>query len=142
MAFFNSSRSAASVSSTTTIIANGTAIKGDIQLKCHIHIDGKIEGIIKTDGNVVIGKSGIAKGGIRAKNISISGRFDGSIDGDTVEVLEGGKFFGKVLSKEFVIESHALFEGESRLKVEHAQTPKSIPSEVKLEQKDKKLTAV
>jgi cytoskeletal protein CcmA (bactofilin family) len=142
MAFFNSSRGAASISSATTIIAHGTQIKGDIQLKCHLHIDGEIEGDIQTNGNVVIGKPGVAKGDIRASSISISGRFEGSIDGDTVEVLEGGKLFGTVTAKEFVIEPNAVFEGESRLKVEHAQTPESQPADMKLEKRENKLTAV
>jgi cytoskeletal protein CcmA (bactofilin family) len=143
MAFFNSSRVAASKSSATTIIAHGTAIKGDMQLKCHLHIDGEIEGTIQTDGNVVIGKSGVAKGDIQASSISISGRFEGSLDGDVVEILEGGKLFGTVISKELVIESNAVFEGESRLKVEHAdESTESNPTDAELEKRDNKLTAV
>lgn len=113
-----------------------------MQLKCHIHIDGEVEGSVQTDGNVVIGKSGVAKGEIRASSISISGRFEGSIDGDAVEILEGGKLFGKVTSKEFSIEPNAVFEGESSLKVEHAQTIESKPTDVKFEKRDNKLTAV
>ncbi len=111
-------------------------------LKCHLHIDGEVEGAIQTDGNVVIGKSGIAMGDIRASNISISGRFEGSIDADAVEVLEGGKLFGTVTSKEFTIESNAVFEGESRLKVEHVHNPESNHTDVKLEKRDNKLAAV
>jgi len=113
-----------------------------MQLKCHLHIDGEIEGAVQTDGNVVIGKSGVAKGDIRASSISISGRFEGSIDGDAVEVLEGGKLFGKVTSKEFSIEPNAVFEGESSLKVEHAQTRESKTTNAKFEKRDNKLTAV
>jgi cytoskeletal protein CcmA (bactofilin family) len=142
MAFFNSSRVAAGISSTTTIIAHGTAIKGDIQLKCHLHIDGEIEGKVQTIGNVVIGKSGVAKGDICAKNISISGQFEGSINGDSVRVLEGGKLFGKVTSKELIIESNAMFEGESKLNVEQTHTPESNPANAKPEKKENKLITV
>lgn len=80
-----------------------------------------------------------------AKSVSISGRFEGSVDSDAVEVLEGGKLFGKVTSKGFVIEPNGVFEGESRLKTEHAQSSKEGSSnmlEERLEQNDKKLTAV
>jgi cytoskeletal protein CcmA (bactofilin family) len=151
MAFFNSSRGSTNISSAITVIAYGTKIKGDIRLKCHLHIDGEIEGEVQTDGNVVIGKSGVAKGDFRASNIIISGRFEGSIDADAVQVLEEGKLFGKVISKEFAIEPNALFEGESRLKVEHVRaSDDSRPitgvavtvADARLEKKDNKLTAV
>lgn len=96
---------------------------------------------------MTIGKSGAVKGEIRAGSISISGRFEGSVDGDSVEVLEGGKLFGKVISKEFVIEPNGVFEGEARLKVEHEQASVEGHSnadiiDVKLENRDQKLTAV
>lgn len=147
MAIFNSGSDPAGLSSATTIIANGTTIKGDIQLKCNLHIDGEIEGAVETIGNVVIGKSGMAKGDIVAKRVSISGRFEGSVNGDSVEVLEGGKLFGKVISKGFVIEPNGVFEGESRLKVEQAQSaaessPNADVAEARMEKKDAKLTAV
>jgi len=146
MAIFNSGSDPAGVSSAITIIAHGTTIKGDIELKCNLHIDGEIEGQVQTIGNVVIGKSGVAKGDIKANSISISGRFEGSVDGDSVEVLEGGKLFGKVTSKGFVIEPKGVFEGESRLKAEHAQSAAENNSgaalDARLEKKDTKLTAV
>lgn len=64
----------------------------------------------------MIGKSGVANGDIRAGNVSISGHFEGSVDAESVELLEGGKLFGKITARSFVIEPSAIFEGESRLK--------------------------
>jgi len=40
----------------------------------------------------------------------------GNANCDGVEVLEGGTFLGKVLSKELMIEAKARFEGESKIK--------------------------
>jgi cytoskeletal protein CcmA (bactofilin family) len=147
MAIFNSSSGSTNTPSATTIIADGTEIKGDIQLKCNLLIDGKVEGAVQAIGNVVIGNSGIAMGDIQASRVSISGRLEGSIDADVVEILEGGKFFGKVTSKEFVIESRGVFEGESRLKVEHAHesvedSVNASEADTMLEKRDNKLTAV
>ena len=147
MAIFNSSNTPTNTSSATTIIAHGTTIKGDIQLKCHLHIDGEIEGTVQSVGNVTVWKSGVIKGEIQAGSISISGRFEGSVDGDNVEVLEGGELFGKVTSKEFVIEPNGVFEGEAKRKVEHEQASVESRSnagvvDAGLENRDKKLTAV
>jgi len=147
MAIFNSSSVSTNTSSATTIIADGTEIKGDIQLKCNLLIDGKIEGTVQAIGNVVIGNSGIAMGDVQAGRVSISGRLEGSIDADAVEILDGGKFFGTVTSKAFIIEPNGIFEGESRLKVEHALEPaddrvNTSEAETIFEKRDSKLTAV
>lgn len=96
---------------------------------------------------MVIGNSGTAIGDIQASRVSISGRLEGSIDADAVEILEGGKFFGTVISKAFVIEPDGVFEGESRLKVEHAQETAEdrvnvSGTETMFEKRDNKLTAV
>jgi len=95
----------------------------------------------------VIGNSGITLGDIKASRVSISGRLEGSIDAEAVEILEGGKFFGTVTSKEFIIESKGVFEGESKLKVErpHESVEDKVDvsnAETMFEKRDNKLTAV
>ena len=147
MAIFNSSSVSTNTSSATTIIADGTEIKGDIQLTCNLHIDGKVEGLVQAIGNVVIGNSGIALGDIEANSVSISGRLEGTVDADAVEILEGGKFFGKVTTKAFVIEPNGIFEGESKIKVEQAHESvedrvNASETDVVFEKRDNKLTAV
>ncbi len=86
-------------------------------------------------------------GDVQASRVSISGLLEGSIAADVVEVLEGGKFFGKVTAKEFVIEPKGVFEGESRLKVEHAQESvedrtNASKADTMFEKRDNKLSAV
>ena len=120
MDMFNSSSESTNESTATTIIAHGTLIKGNIELKNNLYIDGVVEGEIHTNGNVVIGKTGVAKGDIQVHTITVSGQLDGSVVADKVEILEGGKLSGKVSSKVFVIEANGIFEGESKLRSMHA----------------------
>ena len=43
------------------IIGNGTIIKGEIESNGDIRIDGKVEGIIRSNGKVVLGQNGCIK---------------------------------------------------------------------------------
>ncbi len=76
-----------------------------------------------SDSIVIIGKQGKVSGEIIASRLIINGLFEGNATCDNVEVLEGGKFLGKVTSKELVIEAKAIFEGESKIKTESTDVP-------------------
>ena len=109
--------------SETTIIASGAKIEGIFNCQTRLHIDGEIAGKVFSDSVITIGKQGCICGEVIAPHLIVNGVFEGSADCDHVEVLEGGKFLGKVLSKELVIEARAIFEGESKLKVEETLPP-------------------
>ncbi len=83
-----------------------------------MHIDGEITGKILSDSIVTIGKQGRVSGEIHASRLMVNGLFEGNANCDNVEVLEGGRFIGKVISKELVIEAKAIFEGESKIKTD------------------------
>ncbi|NCD13054.1 MAG: polymer-forming cytoskeletal protein [Epsilonproteobacteria bacterium] len=85
-------------------------------------MDGEIIGKVLSDSIVTIGKQGRISGEIHASRLIVNGLFEGNADCENVEVLEGGKFLGKVFSKELVIEAKAIFEGESKIKTENIQT--------------------
>ncbi|RDX33583.1 polymer-forming cytoskeletal family protein [Arcobacter sp. HD9-500m-PIT-SAG02] len=120
MAIFNKPNDKSSKTSInasgTTIIAAGTRIKGEIEIECNLHIDGEYEGIVRSQKNVTIGKSGLLKGEVHADKVIISGAFSGSIDSNIVDILSNGKLFGSVIAKEFVIERGGFFEGDSKTK--------------------------
>ena len=117
MAIFNKSNDQKKPSSNaTTVIANGTKIKGELHIDCNLHIDGEFDGIIKAKKNVTIGKTGLIKGDLFTKKLIISGNFIGNVDADTIYVLKDGKLCGKVIKTELIIEKGGLFEGESKIK--------------------------
>ncbi len=53
---------------------------------------------------------------LKADKMIISGSFEGNADCNTVEILAGGRYIGKVLAKQLVIEQSGYFEGESKTK--------------------------
>jgi len=116
MAIFNKGDQPTTQSSETSIVASGAKIEGTVTIESKLHIDGEINGQIFSNNVVTIGKTGRFKGDMRAYKLIVSGHFEGTVDSDTVEILENGTIIGKVLSRDFMIESKAHFEGESKIK--------------------------
>ncbi len=98
----------------TTIIADGTRLTGDLDLSGNLHIDGHVEGRIDSGFDVSVGASGSLEGDIRAQRIVVSGMIRGRVDCGRLEIVDKGRVFGEVSSKEFVIEPGGQFVGESR----------------------------
>jgi cytoskeletal protein CcmA (bactofilin family) len=114
MAIFNKSDKA--TTSGATVVAKGTKLKADMELECSLHMDGIFEGVINSKSDITIGKTGVVNGEIVANKVIVSGSFSGLIDADVIEILPDGKIYGKVVSREFMIEKNGIFEGESKLK--------------------------
>ena len=74
--------------STATIITKGTMIVGDIIGEDSVHIDGDVEGSIKVNNIVVIGKSGNINGDVEAQKIIVSGNINGDVKCDDLEVMD------------------------------------------------------
>jgi len=100
----------------TTVISSGTTMKGMIDTKGSIFIDGRFEGIIVATQDVTIGKTGEVLGEIRAKVLTINGMVDGLFDVGQVNILGSGKVLGKMQYDELVIEQNGIFEGEGKKK--------------------------
>ena len=123
MAIFDKTDAKTSVSSETTIVASGAKVDGVFNCTSRLHVDGEVSGEIHSKSIVTIGKGGKIKGSVVADRLIVNGLFEGDANCEGVEVLGGGKFLGKVVSKELVIEAKAQFEGESKIKREN-DTPK------------------
>jgi len=123
MGIFNKADQCSIPASETTIVASGAKIEGIFNCQTRLHVDGAIIGKVLSDSIVTIGKQGKISGEINASRLIINGLFEGNANCDNVEVLEGGKFLGKVISKELIIEAKAIFEGESKIKTESVEAP-------------------
>ena len=77
--------------SSATIITSCMEVTGNLQGSDTVHIDGKVTGDITVNNTLVIGKSGVVKGEVKAKNAIINGELEGSIVCETLEVMETGK---------------------------------------------------
>jgi len=126
MAIFDKTNEKSSASSETTIIASGAKIDGVFNCTSRLHVDGEVAGEIHSQSIVTIGKGGKVNGSIFANRLIVNGYFEGEANCDGVEVLAGGKFLGKVISKELMLEAKAEFEGESRIKRDNDTSFKKV----------------
>src|SRR5215471_1713450 len=82
--FGNSKRNGngVAVAAITTLIAEGTVIRGDVEFTGGLHLDGRIEGAISADGAdavLTLSDKGRVMGEIRASNAVINGMVQGDI---------------------------------------------------------------
>ncbi|QOJ28538.1 MAG: polymer-forming cytoskeletal protein [Ignavibacteriales bacterium] len=99
-----------------SIISVGVEITGDITTRGSVRVDGKVQGKIKSDGNITIGERGEVHGDIHAMNITINGKVTGSIHSQEKLHLESNAAVaGDVFTSKLVIEEGARFLGKSSM---------------------------
>jgi len=116
MGIFNKTDKKPTKKTGTTVINTGTTMKGMIDTKGSIFIDGKFEGIIVATEDVTIGKNGEVLGEICAKVLIVNGMIDGLFDVGQVNILGSGRVVGKIQYDDLIIEQNGIFEGEGKKK--------------------------
>jgi len=100
------------LSTTTTVIASGSRILGEIHSKNELMIEGEVEGRLVLDGGVVVQPEGQVKGDIEAQIVKISGKVEGDVKArDHVEIMRDGRVKGNVAAPRVQINDGAFFKG-------------------------------
>ncbi|MFA5858717.1 MAG: polymer-forming cytoskeletal protein [Elusimicrobiota bacterium] len=100
-----------------------TEIKGDINTKGLLRIDGKWSGGIVLADGVVIGEGGIANGNITAKEIIVGGKVKGNLTATVnLELHTQGNVQGDIKSSKLSIAEGAVFQGNCTMVQEQAST--------------------
>lgn len=99
-----------------TIIGKDTEGTGRLCGKGSIRIDGRYEGEIEVEGDVVIGQSGHVIANVKSSSLSISGALHGnaSITGK-LEILPTGTLIGDAKIGSLVIEEGAMLKGHCEI---------------------------
>ena len=91
-------------------IENSTNIKGDIISEGDFRIDGTLDGNIKTNGKIVIGKEGLVKGGISCNKADVEGKIKGNLFvSETLNLRSTSNIEGEVITGKLIVESGATF---------------------------------
>lgn len=97
-----------------TIVGQGAKLEGTVVSAGSLRIDGQIKGQVNADGDVMLSPQSSVEADIRAQNVSVAGRFKGSIVvKGRAEIARGGRVDGNVTSKTLVVEEGAIFQGQS-----------------------------
>ena len=99
------------------IIAAGTVITGDIVSEGPFRIDGTLEGNLKTQEKVVVGKSGYIKGTLEGDNADFEGKFSGKLLlAGTLTLKSTAHIEGEVIVSKLAVDPGATFNATCRMK--------------------------
>ena len=111
MGIFGGQNRAKSQSATTTLIAEGCTINGQIKVANQLQIDGNVEGQIEAKQQIKISTSGNVQGEITTERLIINGTFEGICHATYIEILSCGRVSGTVYSDNLSIEPGGKFMG-------------------------------
>ena len=105
-----------------TIVGQGAKLEGTVVSAGSLRIDGQVKGQVSADGDVMLSPQSQVEADIHAQNVSVAGRFKGSIVvKGRAEIARGGRVDGNITSKTLVIEDGATFQGQSTMDQQSAQ---------------------
>ncbi|MBN2532569.1 MAG: polymer-forming cytoskeletal protein [Spirochaetales bacterium] len=95
------------------VIGEGSVFDGRFYVSGSILIEGKFQGDIKTDDQVIIGPTGKVKTDITAKKVTIAGTIIGNISAtEEVNLLQSGKVLGNITTPKLIVEPGVITEGK------------------------------
>jgi cytoskeletal protein CcmA (bactofilin family) len=95
------------------VIGEGSVFEGRFHVNGSILIEGKFEGDIKTDDQLVVGPTGKVKTDIYARKVIISGTLIGNIIAtEEVNLMASGKVLGNISTPKLTVEDGVITEGK------------------------------
>jgi|GEM_PF-2385910 len=117
-----------------TVIGEGSFLDGVLNSERTIRIDGRLEGKVDSEGDVIVGPTGVIEADIHGVNITVGGKVTGNIIAqDRLEMKTNAEVYGDVIYTTIVIEEGVTFEGRCR---SHHQARQSIEEPTLGEEED------
>ena len=103
-------------SGSTSLVSRPVVIEGEISGEENLHVDGRVKGIIRLAGDLVVGSAGVVEAEVDARNVVIQGSVSGKVVARRqLEVQSSGRFNGECTAASYEIREGAVFEGISRM---------------------------
>jgi cytoskeletal protein CcmA (bactofilin family) len=123
----NKSMPTAAPAETTSLIANGTQVRGDVTFNGRLHVDGSVEGALRGEGGhavLTLSNSARVNGEIVAPHVVINGEVTGDVTAtERLELAAGARVEGNVYYKVMEMSAGAQINGTI---VHRAESPKSL----------------
>lgn len=111
-------------------IGAGSVFEGKFYISGSLRIDGKFEGEIKTDNELVVGESGKVKTDIVARSVVIAGTVIGNIKAsEEVRLLETAKVLGDITTPMLSIQNGVASLGKVNITGATAKDTKKLIEE-------------
>jgi cytoskeletal protein CcmA (bactofilin family) len=110
------------------IIGPRATFSGQLRCDGSIRLDGTVEGgLIETPANVLISEGARVAVDIKARTVSVAGAYKGTITADRVELLEGGRLWGAINVRTFLLDEGAHFQGQLTMQDAESSEPLLAP---------------
>lgn len=121
---------AAKGDSVNSTIGEGSIFEGKFYIRGSLRIDGKFEGEIRTEEELIIGETGKVKTNIDAKSVIVAGTLIGNINAqEEVKLLESGKISGNIVTPILKIEKGVIADGHITVTGGHRSDAKKFIDE-------------
>ncbi len=96
-----------------TIIGKGASLKGEIETKGSIRVDGTLDGGIAAEQEAMIGESAKVKGNVRGLRVIVAGEVNGNVSAkESVEIKKMGRVFGDISGNTLTVDEGASYKGK------------------------------
>ena len=90
----------------------GCTIRGELEFKTYFRVDGRVEGKVRSQAELVVGEGGIVEGEIEVARCVIGGEVRGTIRaGEQVTLHATAKVWADIQAPALVMEDGAFLEG-------------------------------
>ena len=105
-----------------TVVGVNVALTGTLKDQNDIVIHGMVDGEVVSERTVSVGQTAQVKGPVKGQLVTIAGVVRGEImAGEKLEVLETGKIYGSIETRDLVVHSGALIIGKVSMSNEEAE---------------------
>ncbi len=113
-----------------SVIGEGSMFEGKFYIQGSLQIDGRFEGEIKTQDQLVVGETGKVKTDISAKKVVVGGTIIGNIEAEEdVTLLSTGRVFGNITAPRVNIEEGVVIKGEVSISAGQKKNIKNVIEE-------------
>lgn len=99
-----------------SILQEGVILRGEIEAKGDVRLDGQLEGRVTVSERLTIGATGVVKGDVDAGEVIVMGTFEGRIRAHRrIELRKGAKVTADVHTSSLIIEEGVVFHGHSNM---------------------------
>lgn len=94
------------------VIGPHLVVRGRLDGKGDLRVEGVLEGEVEIDGALAVGPDGTVVGPVRAREVEVSGEVHGHVlAGDGVAIRAGGRVQGDVRARRIAIDDGAALHG-------------------------------
>jgi cytoskeletal protein CcmA (bactofilin family) len=96
----------------SSVVGGGILIRGRIEGRENLRIDGRVEGEIELSADLVIGPGADVRATVRAKSVSVEGRFAGDLSAESrIELVSTARVEGTITAPRIAVAEGAIFRG-------------------------------